>query len=42
MFTGTAAEAKMYIEKGFDAVAVSIDTIVIAQAYKALVDEIHG
>ncbi|MBR3124901.1 MAG: hypothetical protein IKF42_05675 [Mogibacterium sp.] len=42
MFTGTAAEAKMYIEKGFDAVAVSIDTIVIAQAYKALVDEIRG
>lgn len=42
MFTGTAAEAKMYIEKGFDAAAVSIDTIVIAQAYKALVEEVRG
>ncbi len=41
-FTTTPAEAKMYIEKGFDAVAISIDTIVIGQAYKALVDEIRG
>lgn len=41
MFSGTAAEAKMYVEQGFDAVAVSIDTIVIAHAYKALVDEIR-
>ena len=42
MFTSTPSEARMYIEKGFDAVANSIDTIVFAQAYKSMVDEIRG
>ncbi|MBR3331014.1 MAG: hypothetical protein IKG25_07330 [Mogibacterium sp.] len=41
-FTTTAEEAKMYIGKGFDAVAISMDTIVFGQAYKALVEEIRG
>ena len=41
-FTGTPEEAKMYIGKGFDAVANSIDTIVFAQAYRSMVDEIRG
>ena len=41
-FTGTPEEAKMYIDKGFDAVANSIDTIVFAQAYRSMVDEIRG
>ena len=41
-FTSTSAEARMYIENGFDAVANSIDTITIGQAYKAMVDEIRG
>jgi len=41
-FTGTPAESRMYIEKGFDAVAYSIDTIVIGQAYKSIVEEIRG
>jgi hypothetical protein len=41
-FTSTPAEARMYIENGFDAVANSIDTITIGQAYKAMVDEIRG
>ena len=42
MFTSTPEEARRYIEKGFDAVANSIDTIVFAQAYKSMVDEIRG
>ena len=41
-FTSTPAEARLYIENGFDAVANSIDTITIGQAYKAMVDEIRG
>ncbi len=41
-FTSTPAEARMYIEKGFDTVANSIDTITIGQAYKAMVEEIRG
>ena len=40
-FTSTPEEARMYIEKGFDAVANSIDTITIGQAYKAMVEEIR-
>ena len=31
-FTTTTSEARMYIDKGFDAVAYSIDTIVIGRA----------
>ena len=41
-FTTTPAEARMYIDKGFDAVAYSIDTIVIGQAYKSAVEQIRG
>lgn len=41
IFTSSPAESRMYIEKGFDAVANSIDTIVFADAYKAIVEEIR-
>ena len=41
-FTSTAEEARMYIKKGFDAIANSMDTIVIAQAYKSMVEDIRG
>ena len=41
-FTTTPEEARMYIDKGFDAVAYSIDTIVIGQAYKEAVEKIRG
>lgn len=41
-FTTTTSEARMYIDKGFDAVAYSIDTIVIGQAYKSAVEQIRG
>lgn len=42
IFTSTADEAKKYISMGFDAVANSIDTIVFAQAYKTMVNDIRG
>ena len=41
-FTSSPAEARMYIDKGFDAVAYSIDTIVIGQAYKEAMEKIRG
>lgn len=41
-FTTTPEEARMYIDKGFDAVAYSIDTIVIGQAYKEAMEKIRG
>ena len=41
-FTSSPEEARMYIDKGFDAVAYSIDTIVIGQAYKEAVEKIRG
>ena len=41
-FTSTPAEARMYIEKGFDAVANSMDTIIIGQAFKEMVKDIRG
>ena len=42
MFTGSVEDARAYIEKGFDAVANSIDTIIFAEAYKAMVDAIKA
>lgn len=41
IFTTSTADARKYIEKGFDAVANSIDTIVFGEAYKTMVDEIR-
>ena len=41
-FTTTPEEARMYIDKGFDAIGYSIDTIVIGQAYKEAVEKIRG
>ena len=41
-FTSTPAEARMYIDKGFDAVANSMDTIIIGQAFKEMVKDIRG
>ena len=41
-FTSSLEEARMYIDKGFDAVAYSIDTIVIGQAYKEAMEKIRG
>lgn len=41
-FTSSHEEARMYIDKGFDAVAYSIDTIVIGQAYKEAMEKIRG
>lgn len=40
-FTTSTEEARMYIDKGFDAVANSLDTIMLAQAYRAMVAEIR-
>lgn len=40
-FTSNVAEARDYISRGFDAVANSIDTIVFAQAYKTMTEEIR-
>lgn len=42
IFTTTVADARMYIKKGFDAVAYSIDATVFAQAYKTIVEEIRS
>lgn len=41
-FTTSTAEARAYIEQGFDAVANSIDAMVIAEAYSRMVAEIRG
>lgn len=41
IFTTSTADARKYIEKGFDAVANSIDTIVFGEAYKTMVDEMR-
>lgn len=40
-FTSTVDEARDYIARGFDAVANSIDTIVFAQAYKKMTEDIR-
>lgn len=40
-FTTDAAEARAYIEQGFDAVANSIDTMVIADAYRKMTEDIR-
>lgn len=42
MFTGSVEDARAYIDKGFDAVANSIDTIIFAEAYKTMVDAIRS
>lgn len=42
MFTGSVEDARAYIDKGFDAVANSIDTIIFAEAYKKMVDAIQA
>lgn len=41
IFTTTTEDSRAYIEKGFDAVAYSIDAVVIGDAYKAAVEEIR-
>lgn len=41
IYTSTVAEARKYIEMGFEGVANSIDTIVFAQAYTQMVKDIR-
>lgn len=41
IYTSTVAEARKYIEMGFEGVANSIDTIVFAQAYTQMVNDIR-
>lgn len=41
-FTNNEEEARDYISRGFDAVANSLDTVAIAQVYRAMVDNIRG
>lgn len=40
-FTSSVADAREYISRGFDAVANNIDTVVFAQAYKSMTEEIR-
>ncbi len=42
IFTSRADEAKEYINKGFDAVANSIDTMMIFKVYKEMMEKIQG
>lgn len=41
MFTGSEKDARMYLESGMDAVANSIDSLVISAAFKKMVAEIR-
>lgn len=42
IFSSSVDEAKAYIERGFDAVANSIDTIMFRQVYQEMIEAIRG
>ena len=41
-FTSTPAEATMYLAKGYDAVANSLDSIIFAKAFREMAEKIRG
>lgn len=42
IFTGNAEESRKYLDAGFDAVANSIDSVIITEAYRSFVNKIRG
>lgn len=42
IFTNNAEESRRYLEAGFDAVANSIDSVIITEAYRSFVNKIRG